>query len=83
MDPSVNRVVARIAADGGSLVVARDAIWTTQAGALLRTDPEPDRLLARVRLDSVRLTDLAVGQGASGLRRTARCSGSIPDRVDR
>jgi len=46
MDPSVNRVVARIAADGGSLVVARDAIWTTQAGALLRTDPEPDRLLA-------------------------------------
>jgi hypothetical protein len=83
VDPSVDRWVARITADGGSPAVARDAIWTTQAGALLRTDPETNRLLPRVRLDSVSLTDGKVGEGAVWAAANGAVLRVDPDRADR
>jgi hypothetical protein len=81
IDPSVDRVVARIPADGGGVAVGQGAIWTTQAGALLRTDPYTNRLLVKLQLDSVELADLAVGQGAVWVAAEGVVFRIDPDRV--
>jgi hypothetical protein len=63
------------------VAVGQDAIWTTKAGALLRTDPATNRLAAKVQLDNVELADLAVGQGAVWVAATGVVFRINPDRV--
>ena len=65
IDPTTNRVVARIRPGGFGLVAGFGAIWAIDifAGRLLRIDPETNRVTRRITVGGLP-TGIAVGHGS-------------------